>query len=503
MDRCGEVFQWSAEDNPLYRDTERSGGRITSIKYSGKKIKNHCCYRKSAPGSEKCYWHTESEKETADLVKKLQENNVTIGNIYISGEFESLKIDGAFPGATFENCTFKDVDFSESILPNSYFANIDLADCKFERSILQGSNLHEMSNQEKSEVNFKESDLRAVTFSDVDFEGGNFQKAIFNDKSNVEGETSFDGVNLQEADLEEVEWQNVDLTKSDLTHANLQNADFSDGTLAQTIFSHANCLGTIFSDADLEGAKFDQAYLVGSDFTDAEFHNAVLADVQIDHTTEFDDLSSYQRNEAPPDKLENRPVRDLKALWTYRTLQTVFRENGMIDKSIKYYIQEKDLRRKQYWEQHKGNPTLLEDQEHFLRIPLENHPLLKYFVFLFRAIRAESSKWIMKFGEGITNLTIASLAIILVFGVFYPVFGLETQKNTYAFSWPSEVSDIISQSPQPFLDGLLFSIKTFTPSTTGDIVPFGFSQVLVIVESSLGAIFIALVVFVLGRRATR
>ncbi|MHC3438950.1 pentapeptide repeat-containing protein [Natrialbaceae archaeon A-gly3] len=503
MDRCGVTFQWSETYHPLTRDMERSGGRITSISFAGKKIKNHCCYRETISGSDKCYWHTKTEKSGRELAQKMRTVEEPIGNIHLKGDFKNIDISGIFPEATFEDSYFQEVDLSEAIIPNAYFTKIDLNNSNFDKTVLQGSTLTNISNSERSEVSFRQSDLRGVTFLNADFEGGDFESAVFNERSNIEGDTDITGANFREADLEEVKWENIDLSESDLTRANVQNADFTDATLVQTVFSHANCRGADFSAADIEGAQFDQAYLVGSDFTDAEFHNAVLSDVQIDHTTKFDDVSSYQRDDAPPGKLETRPVRDLKALWTYRTLQTVFRENGMIDKARKYYIKEKDLRRKQYWEQYRGNPTLLEDQDHFLKVSLQRRPRLKRGVFLFRAIRAESSKWVMKFGEGFANLAIASVIIVSIFGFLYPFFGIETSTEKYRFSWPASIGDLSDQSLQPFLDGLLLSVQTFTPGTSSNIEPIGLSQVMVIIESSLGTIFLALVVFVLGRRTTR
>jgi hypothetical protein len=53
-----------------------------------------------------------------------------------------------------------------------------------------------------------------------------------------------------------------------------------------------------------------------------------------------------------------------------------------------------------------------------------------------------------------------------------------------------------------FLQGLYFSIITFTTIGYGDLYPTGtLSKTLVGIESLAGAIFIALFIFVLGRQA--
>ncbi|WP_161991504.1 pentapeptide repeat-containing protein [Natronorubrum aibiense] len=503
MDRCGEIFQWSSKYNPLGRDLERTSGDVTAISFSRQKIRNHCCYRETIPGSDKCYWHTKKEKTQKELQQNLGDHDEPVGNAYISGEFKNLDLLVEFPEATFEDCTFKNVDFTGSLFPNAVFMDVELTDFKFDQCVLQGSKLDNVNDMKQGRSSLQQCDLRGTILSNVDFKGGNFEGSVFNVRSRLENSTELDGANFQNADLEEVKWQNIDLTKSDFTGANVQNANFSNSTLVQTIFSHANCLGADFSNADLEGAKFDQAYLVGSNFIGSEYHNAVLSDVQIDHTTEFDETSSYQREDAPPGKFENRSVRDLKALWTYRTLQNVFRENGMIEKSRQYYVKEKDLRREQYWRQFRNEATLLENQDDFLRISLEDRPKLKWLVFLFRALRAESSKWIIRFGEGIENLIISAILTIIGFGIVYPLTGLNTSTGEYRFKFPVELSDLLNVSWSPFLEGLLFSVLTFTPGNSGDITPIGFSQVLAIIEASLGTIFFALVVFVLGRRTTR
>lgn len=82
---------------------------------------------------------------------------------------------------------------------------------------------------------------------------------------------------------------------------------------------------------------------------------------------------------------------------------------------------------------------------------------------------------------------------------------LVTNKEaTHAFDMPQLVSIPVPNWAATILMNLYFSVVTFTTLGYGDIQPSNAAtRALAGVESLLGAALIALLVFVLGRRATR
>lgn len=61
----------------------------------------------------------------------------------------------------------------------------------------------------------------------------------------------------------------------------------------------------------------------------------------------------------------------------------------------------------------------------------------------------------------------------------------------------------IVETPELYFESLYFSTLTFTTLGMGDYEPLGFGQVLATANTAFGAILVALLVFVLGRRAAR
>ena len=157
------------------------------------------------------------------------------------------------------------------------------------------------------------------------------------------------------------------------------------------------------------------------------------------------------------------------------------------------FVRRQDIQRKQYsedgWDSENG--------------------YLGSFLDLFRSFRAGLARAIMLHGESPWRLVVVGASIILAFGLLYPVGGVLTAEGwlrpvsaggevgdylTYSWSWET-LGDL--------KESLYFSTLTFTTLGFGDFKPNGFGQVLTMLNTGLGALTVALLVWVLGRRAAR
>ena len=68
---------------------------------------------------------------------------------------------------------------------------------------------------------------------------------------------------------------------------------------------------------------------------------------------------------------------------------------------------------------------------------------------------------------------------------------------------PMTYNQILGGELSLLLESLYFSTLTFTTLGMGDYEPVGVGQIIATLNTALGAVLIALLVFVLGRRAAR
>lgn len=169
------------------------------------------------------------------------------------------------------------------------------------------------------------------------------------------------------------------------------------------------------------------------------------------------------------------PYDDLgKANTVYRTIQRLYRENSLPRRIDSYYVRARDTRRKQ---------AIIDGD-------------------LPRWLYLAAQRQIMGYGERPLRVVGTSLAVVGLSALVYPLFGLRVGKAGLDASTINH----------PFADvGLLtglgksayFSVITFTTLGYGDVQPMGHGEALATLESLVGAFLMALLVFVLGRRATR
>lgn len=396
------------------------------------------------------------------------DGRVTFENAVVSGET-------IFRGATFrqtpdfQSVSFDDADFRHStfeagaLFGGSTFDGV----ADFGSATFRGKTEFTSRRITNSKIEFN----RDVVFENATFGGEvDFTGAEFNDGVNF-GRSTFD----DEASLEK-----VDLT----------GAIFTDGDLCNV---------------DLESAILSRATLSGADLRGAKLSGAVLSDARIDgetrflgHPSEDDDTSPYTltairsrpRCVYDPDYGEDGEHAEHEAKRVYKALEELAGRTGRPRLQRQCFVRRQDLQREEYWRDARQADTVEAT-----------------FVAGFQWLRAKTSELVMLYGESPWRILATSAVIMVLFGLFYSIAGgitVTTRSASHAFDVPRSISVPIPAPVETLLMNLYFSVVTFTTLGYGDIQPSNAAtQALAGFESLLGSALIALLVFVLGRRATR
>ena len=285
------------------------------------------------------------------------------------------------------------------------------------------------------------------------------------------------GAYLREASLVNVDWfVGASLVGADLTGADVKGADFSDADLTLATLTDVSAIGADFSDTNLEGAILTNADVRRATLEGARLHETVLTDMHIGGGTKMGSVAVYDRENAPPDLIDEQPLE--AAAWVYRQLQSLYEENALPELARRSYYMERDARRRLAWRK----------------------------ADYVEATKWELSRWVMQYGSSPYRVLFVSLVVIVVSALLFPLTGgiQETQAGetiTYAIQDPENapwwwLGDVLFKS-------LYFSVVTFATLGLGDIQPIGpFARFLAGLESILGSLLAALLVFVLARLVT-
>lgn len=268
-------------------------------------------------------------------------------------------------------------------------------------------------------------------------------------------------------------------------------------------FKQANLTGVDFSgvslhNANLESALLSRASFFDSDLRGAQLAGAVLGDIRINGETQFlgppsndDENSSHTLSairstprcvyESNYQKENGDMIDRDKAKSTYQAIEEVARKAALPRLQSQCFVRRQDIQKNIYWQDMK-----------------ESNSLIEKIIAGGRYGRAKTARETLLYGESPWRIIIGSAGFILFMGLLYPLG-----------EWLEPVGgdpityDRISESPELILETLYFSTLTFTTLGMGDYNPIGFGQALATMNTAFGAILIALLVFVLGRRAAR
>ena len=312
--------------------------------------------------------------------------------------------------------------------------------------------------------------------------------------------SDFSGADLRGADLSgsnltEANFSDANLRGANLSDADLKDADFSETDLRDADLRDADARDASFREANLENTALTRTNLRNADICDARMFEASFSDTWINEATKLGDFCVYEKEaDAGIDRDERTVERHMAAAWSYRALENLCRENSLPTKARNFFVREKEARRKHAWE--------TGDYRHWMR--------------------AEASRWVMEHGSNPWRVVAVSAVIIVLFAVLYPVTGglvdsvagpsntqtaSDAVKPTIITYWPDgglpQFNVLLGKLPRIFGTSLYFSVVTFATLGYGDIyVKGGLARGLATVETILGSVLIALLVFVLSRSVT-
>ncbi|MFC4550649.1 MULTISPECIES: pentapeptide repeat-containing protein [Halorussus] len=288
-----------------------------------------------------------------------------------------------------------------------------------------------------------------------------------------------DGLTLTDVELSDTTWfAGRTLVDAQFVDCNFQDVDFSGSDLRHARFEGVDAQRARFTGANLEHAEFDRTDLRASNLEDARLHYAVFANVRVDESTLFGKRVVYEAELGERTDSEERIERFEAARWTYRTLQQLAEDNGLTRVAQRYYLRQKDLRRRLAWES--GSYV--------------------------RAVGEEGWRWTTGYGSSPWQVVTTSAMVILVCAVLYPLTGgIQEAADQRVITYTIENPDT---APGWYLGlvlfkSLYFSTVTFATLGYGDIQPVGtVARAIAGVEALTGQLLVALLVFVLTRNVT-
>jgi len=341
----------------------------------------------------------------------------------------------------------------------------------------------------------KASFLRTGFGGETYFGGGEFEKPVKFSKATFEEDPDFSNIES----LAESQFRDVDLTDADFTGVTLHNADFENALL-----SRATLLG-----ADLRGAK-----LAGT----------VIGDVRVDQDTQFlchpnDDngtsphtlsaIRSKSRCVYDPKYEKDHEETDInKAKSVYRALEELAGKAARPRLQSQCFVRRQDLQKDGYMRVMLGKsdgPDVEKEntgnEEENIENKKENPSLEERFIAGARYSRAKVARTTLLYGESPWRIIGISGLFIFAVGLVYPIFGwVQPRGDSNPITW----TRILEGEPVLLLESIYFSALTFTTLGMGDYTPVGGGgQALATFNTVFGAILIALLVFVFGRRAAR
>lgn len=487
------------------------------------------CLRESWNNTGRCIWHADvDEKPISELQTAYMRSDELLDGIVLRGvdlrnrlSFSCCRLAGAdlsdanLRGADFSEADLWGAELSGVNLRMADLTNSNLQEAKLTEACLDGALLSEaylpwadLTKAEATQIDLTNADLRCTNMSETDLSNANLSKAdlgeaflskadLFDanlsesilDAANLT-EANLIGANLSEANLRSTYLTNSNLPGANLSGADLRTANLSEASLSRANLSKANLHGVNLSNADLsnctltgamiEDANLEDVDLRGTNLRKARFYQTSFADTRINSETEFGKECWYDDSDYDIDsKFSNWRWEDTTlneaAVWTYRRLEDIHEQYAQIDRARHYHRKKENARKKLHWEE--GN----------------------YWKWAAYA----ANGFLSRHGEDPWRVIRVSIYTILVFGVLYPLVG-GMARSTEATEAVTFLSPPAIQLPEPvaiLFSNIYFSAVTFTTLGYGDIQPAtGVAEALAMVESFIGALLMALLVFVLGRQ---
>lgn len=286
-----------------------------------------------------------------------------------------------------------------------------------------------------------------------------------------------DGAVLKRMSLNGVDWfEESVFIGAELTAIDLHDASLTAADLREASLRHVDARRADLSRVDLEDATVNVCDFRDADLSDVRFDQSVFTNVRISRGTAFGETTVYEDEIAESD--DGDYLRSAQAaIWSYREIRNLHESNALPIEARHYHLEEKDMRRRVDW--HEGNYG--------------------------QALMSEGSRWATGYGMSPWRVLAVSAAVIVLSALLYPLTGgiQETatagETNTWTLENPEDAPAYFVFFV--FAKSLYFSTITFSTLGYGDIRPIGsVARAIAGVESVLGSLLMALLVFVLTRR---
>lgn len=441
---------------------------------------------------------------------------------------DDLRIDG---WRCYDRVSFADTDVDEDIVVRESGFYRDESDAEVER-------IDDATPSDDDEPSVRFDDVECdffalvdcVCFREVDCSGVTFETGFFDDSGFLDvvdlGGARITTLGTREcwfgtrlrlatARVENSEFERTRIEYFSGLHATLTDTSFPGSGLDRVSFHQADLSGADLSGLDLRGANLSsatlsRAVLDGTDLRGADLSGTALAGVHVDDETtflhppvgEFDEthrLPRGLRTAVPfvstggsccgpdpafdPPAVESRDVSwpetdESEAKTLYRQIETIAGDHGRSRLQSRAFVRGQDLRYAQ-----------LREREPF--------PKIRYWF-------SRLQRGVFVYGESFARVVVVSLSIILTFGLLYPLGGWTSTVGPDGTTAPLTYARV-AEEPVLLWRSVYHSAMMFaTGNRYGGIeATTTLSQAITSVEALLGPTMLALIVFVLGRRAAR
>ena len=460
----------------------------------------------------RCIWHSEVKQKPADELARYWDT-------------APERIDGIY----LEEARIGDrLDFSQKELYSGNFCGAELTQSNFQGSQLDMANFSEANLRSadfKGELTkATKADFSCATCIDTRFQHSKLHNASF-------AEADLKSAKLQHADLADANLTNSKLHEAKMMNSNLRSAEMDSAQLYKSKCGQANFESASLKDADLRGASFVDADIFDADFRDAD----------ADHQTDFGNQVYREFNadrSAEPQWLHewtNLPDKSFRTRGPTRSSELCRNERGNIEYDDEYWSRREEylenLRFYHLWvaaasrlvtrspiypfkcggiEQLSEAEKTYRDLKHLFivnpvpeyrrRFNIREKEVKRKIAYSNREIswfRWSILRWSMKYGESANQVLKASLGVIILCALIYPIWGLQIgSSEPLQYSLNGEISI------DSILLVLFYSLRRLISPTNGSISPLGPTEWIALGESTLGVLLTAMLVFVLGRRAT-
>lgn len=374
-----------------------------------------------------------------------------------------------------ETAELQHTDFDLETIRNVNFRGGKIDGCKFIQT-------------ESSEVDIRNGDI-----IDTIYEGGSLSKSAMAGVTIEDSE--FQSTSINNSDVSGMDkYGEVAFTQSDMSGSDFSDSDLSNANLKYINFEECDLNGTNLRNSDLRGARlFDSKFNTAKMNEDTdwgyycyyEYVADKMAKENADNSPDIgnldeDDLAaetdpirrflpnpitsskSFKNRLINNEGWRNNNASELKsAARVYRAYQQLFRNNQFPDKIRRFRVREKEAHRKR---------------------ALVTRDWIKW-------LRLSILRWGIQYGESYRNVLVHSALVIFAWTLIY------MHRGDLRGATISEEVD--------FLTALYFSITTFATLGYGDLEPVSdLTRMLAGIQSLIGTALIAVLIFILVRRAT-